>query len=114
MVGAITLSHAAAPESPPQSLSRSPSGVSKIDRALPGAHKGMLLMVKGNTVQISGINYPLAQGVLIETLPPGVRIETNSARLLPVSTAWGQQFRFPFAVQYSVGPAQTGITQRLL
>ena len=114
MAGAITLSHAAAPESPPQSLSRSPSGVSKIDRTLPGAHKGLLLMVKGNTVQISGLNYPLAQGVLIETLPPGVLIETNSGRLLPVSTGWEQKFRYPLPVQYWIGPGQTGVTQLIL
>ena len=114
MAGAISLSHAAAPESPPQSLSRSPSGVSKIDRALPGAHKGLLLLVKGHTVQINGVNYPLAPGVLIETLPPGVLIETNSGRLLPVSTGWEQQFRYPFPVQYWLGPGQTGITQLIL
>ena len=71
-------------------------------------------MVKGNTVQISGINYPLAPGVLIETLPPGVLIETNSGRLLPVSTGWEQQFRYPFPVQYWLGPGQTGVTQLIL
>src|SRR5438067_8247181 len=81
MAGTITLSHAASPQSPPQSLSQSPSGVLKIDRALPGARKGMLLLAKGNTVQISGLNYPLAQGALIETLPQGALIETNSGRL---------------------------------
>jgi hypothetical protein len=114
MAGAITISHAAAPESPPQSLSRSPSGVSKIDRALPGARKGLLIMVKGNIVQINGLNYPLAQGVLIETLPPGVLIETNSGRLLPVSTGWELQFRYPLPVQYWLGPGQTGVTQLIL
>src|SRR5438270_12418807 len=103
MAGAITLSHAAAPESPPQSLSRSPSGVSKIDRTLPGAHKGLVLMVKGNPVQISGLNYPLAQGVLIETLPAAVFIEHKCRRLLPVSTGSELHLLYSLPALYWVG-----------
>src|SRR5207245_8865907 len=82
-----TLSHAASPQSPPQSSSQppSPSMVSKINRDLPGARTGMLFLVKDNTAHINGLNYPLAPGVLIETVPPGVVIQTHKGPLLPVS-----------------------------
>jgi hypothetical protein len=108
--GAITLSHADAPQPP----SRPPSPTSKINRALPGAHTGMLLMVKDNTVKINGLSYRLAPGVLIETLPPGVVIETHSGRLRPVSQGWEKRLHYPFPVQYWLGPGQTGITQMIL
>jgi hypothetical protein len=114
MAGAITLSHAASPQPPPQSLARSPSGVSKINRDLPGAHTGMLFLVKDNTAHINGLNYPLAPGVLIETVPPGVVIQTHKGPLLPVSEGWQQRLRYPFPVQYWLGPGQTGITQMIL
>jgi hypothetical protein len=110
MGGAITLSYADTPQPP----SRAPSVVSKINRTLPGAHSGMLLMVKGNTVQISGVNYPLAPGVLIETVPPGVVIETYTGLLSPVSEGWEKHLQYPFPVQYWLGPGQTGITQMIL
>src|SRR5207253_9957039 len=88
--------------------------VSKINRALPGAHTGMLFLVKNNTAHINGINYPLAPGVLIATVPPGVVIETHKGSLWPVSEGWEQRVHYPFPVQYWLGPGQTGITQMIL
>ena len=114
--GATTLSHAASRQSPPQSSSQppSPSIVSKINRDLPGAHTGMLFLVKDNTAHINGLNYPLAPEVLIETVPPGVVIQTHKGPLRPVSEGWQQRLRYPFPVQYWLGPGQTGITQMIL
>ena len=116
MPGATTLSHAASSQSPPQSSSQppSPSVVSKINRDLPGAHTGMLFLVKDNTAHINGLNYPLAPEVLIETVPPGVVIQTHKGPLRPVSEGWQQRLRYPFPVQYWLGPGQTGITQMIL
>src|SRR5207237_10418863 len=113
MPGATTPSHAACPQPPPQSSSQrpSPSVVSKINRDLPGAHTGMLFLVKDNTVLINGVNYPLAPGVLIETVPPGVVIQTHKGPLRPVSEGWQQRLRYPFPVQYWLGTGQTDITQ---
>ena len=110
MGGAITLSYADSPQRP----SQAPSLVSKINRTLPGAHTGMLLLVKGNTVQINGVNYALAPGALIETVPPGVVIETHSGLLSPVSEGWEKHLQYPFPVQYWLGPGQTSITQMIM
>jgi len=106
MAGGITLSYA--------DSSQPPSHLSKINRALPGAQTGMLLMVKDNTVQINGLSYPLAPGVLIETLPPGVVIESQRGLLMPVSEGWEKRFQYPFPVQYWLGPGQSGITQMIM
>ena len=116
MAGAITLSHAASPQPPPQSSSQppSPSIVSKINRDLPGAHTGMLLLVKDNSVKIDRLSYRLAPGVPIETAPPGVVIETHKGLLRPVSEGWEQRLHYPVPVQYWLGPGQTGITQMIL
>jgi hypothetical protein len=110
LAGTMRLSYADSPPPP----SPSASVVSKINRALPGAHTGMLLMVKDNTVQINGLSYQLAPGVLIETLPPGVLIEARTGLLLPVSEGWEKRFHYPFPVQYWIGPGQTRISQLIL
>jgi hypothetical protein len=74
----------------------------------------MLLMVNGNTVLINGLNHPLAPGVLIETVPPGVVIETYNGPLSPVSEGWAKGLQYPFPVQYWIQPGQTGITQMIM
>ncbi len=111
MAGAITLSYA---ESSPPTSSQQPVAVSKINRALPGAQTGMLLMVKDKTAQINGISYPLAQEVLIESLPPGVMIESHSGVLRPVSVGWEKLLHYPLPVQYWIAPGQTAISQMIL
>ena len=74
----------------------------------------MLFLVKDNTAHINGLNYTLAPEVLIETVPPGVVIQTHKGPLLPVSEGWQQQLHYPFPVQYWLGPGETDITQMIL
>lgn len=95
--GSVSLIQAASSQPPSAKYSR-------INPTLPGAKTGQLKTVTDTTAVIENVTYRFA---------PGVVIETQTGRLLPLSPGgWQKRFRYPISVQYWLASGQ--ITQMIV